>query len=62
MEEIIKIFMKNYEMTRQEAKDYFYEMQSLVMEAVQCGDIWEVDEILADYGLEPDYVMDVIGL
>lgn len=61
MKEIVSFFMRSYNMNQSDAKAMFYDMQSAVMAAIENDDLWEIDSILADYGLEPDYIMDVVG-
>ena len=45
-------------MTRDEARELVIETREMLLSA----DVWEADEIVADQlGLEPDYIMDILG-
>lgn len=58
MDKIIKILMERYGMSRSDAKDLVDETRELLLSS----DPWEADEIMADQlGLEPDYIMDILG-
>lgn len=61
MEEIVRIFMERDKVNRATAVEMFYDMRYAVSEAAKNDDLWEIDSTLADYGLEPDYAMNVIG-
>lgn len=58
MDKVIKILMERDGMSRSDAKELVDETRELLLSA----DIWEADEIMADQlGLEPDYIMDILG-
>lgn len=58
MEKIAKILMERDGMTYADAKDLVNETRDLLLSS----DPWDADEIMADMlGLEPDYIMDLIG-
>lgn len=58
MENVINILMNRDGMTRDEARELVIETRELLLSA----DVWEADEIIADQlGLEPDYIMDILG-
>jgi hypothetical protein len=58
MEKIVEILMKRDGMTYADAKDLVNETRNLLL----TSDPWDADEIMADMlGLEPDYIMDLIG-
>lgn len=58
MENVIKILMNRDGMTRDEARELVIETREMLLSA----DVWEADEIIADQlGLEPDYIMDILG-
>lgn len=59
---IINILMERDGLTKEEAKDLYKETQDMLNEAIENGDFMECDQIIADQlGLEPDYLMDIIG-
>lgn len=58
MGQIEKILMERDNMSLSAAKDLVDETRELILES----DPWEADDIIADMlGLEPDYIMDLIG-
>lgn len=58
MENVINILMNRDGMTRDEARELVIETREMLLSA----DVWEADEIVADQlGLEPDYIMDILG-
>lgn len=58
MENVINILMNRDGMTRDEARELVIETREMLLSA----DVWESDEIVADQlGLEPDYIMDILG-
>jgi hypothetical protein len=58
MENVINILMNRDGMTRDEARELVIETREMLLSA----DVWEADEIIADQlGLEPDYIMDILG-
>lgn len=58
MANVIKILMERDGISRSEAKDLVNETRELLLSS----DPWEADEIMADQlGLEPDYIMDILG-
>jgi hypothetical protein len=58
MNNIIKILMERDGISRSEAKELVDETRELLLSS----DPWEADEIMADQlGLEPDYIMDILG-
>jgi hypothetical protein len=58
MKKIVEILMERDGMNREEAKDLVKETRDLLLSS----DPWDADEIMADMlGLEPDYIMDLIG-
>lgn len=59
MANVIKILMERDGISRSEAKELVDETRELLLSS----DPWEADEIMADQlGLEPDYIMDILGL
>lgn len=58
MDKVIKILMERDGMSRSDAKELVDETRELLLSS----DTWEADEIMADQlGLEPDYIMDILG-
>lgn len=58
MGKIEKILMERDNMSLSDAKDLVNETRELILESDPC----EADDIMADMlGLEPDYIMDLIG-
>lgn len=58
MQNVINILMNRDGMTRDEARELVIETKEMLLSA----DVWEADEIIADQlGLEPDYIMDILG-
>lgn len=58
MKKIVEILMERDGMTYADAKDLVNETRDLLLSS----DPWDADEIMADMlGLEPDYIMDLIG-
>jgi hypothetical protein len=58
MANVIKILMERDGISRSEAKELMDETRELLLSS----DPWEADEIMADQlGLEPDYIMDILG-
>ena len=58
MENVINILVNRDGMTRDEARELVIETREMLLSA----DVWEADEIVADQlGLEPDYIMDILG-
>lgn len=58
MGQIEKILMERDNMSLSDAKDLVDETRELIL----ASDPWEADDIIADMlGLEPDYIMDLIG-
>lgn len=61
MKEIIKILMKRDGISHADAKEAYLECQEAMMDAVESGDFFEVEEILrSELGLEPDYIFNFI--
>lgn len=58
MENVIEILMERDGISRQEAEELIDETRDLLLSS----DAWEADDIMADQlGLEPDYIMDILG-
>lgn len=58
MENVIEILMERDGISRQEAEELIDETRDLLLSS----DVWEADDIMADQlGLEPDYIMDILG-
>lgn len=58
MKKVVEILMERDGMNREEAKDLVKETRDMLLSS----DPWDADEIMADMlGLEPDYIMDLIG-
>lgn len=58
MKKIVEILMERDGMTYADAEDLVKETRDLLLSS----DPWDADEIMADMlGLEPDYIMDLIG-
>ena len=63
MNRIVQIIMKRDNMSQVDAEDLFIEAKHEAQNAVEQGDLFAVEEIVSDYfGLEPDYVFDLIDL
>ena len=61
MKEIIEILMRRDGLTYADAKEAYLECQEAMMDAVESGDFFEVEEILrSELGLEPDYIFNFI--
>lgn len=61
MQEIIEILMNRDGLTYADAKEAYLECQEAMMDAIESGDFFEVDEILrSELGLEPDYIFNFI--
>lgn len=61
MKEIIKILMKRDGISYEDAKEAYLECKEAMLEALECGDFFEVEEILrSELGLEPDYIFNFI--
>ena len=61
MQEIIEILMNRDGLTYADAKEAYLECQDAMMDAMESGDFFEVDEILrSELGLEPDYIFNFI--
>ena len=61
MKEIIEILMSRDGLTYADAKEAYLECQEAMMDAVESGDFFEVEEILrSELGLEPDYIFNFI--
>ena len=61
MKEIIEILMHRDGLTYADAKEAYLECQEAMMDAVESGDFFEVEEILrSELGLEPDYIFNFI--
>ena len=54
MNRIVKILMERDAKTEQEAIDDLREMRNMITEGS------DPEEVLSDWGLEPDYVFDII--
>lgn len=61
MNEIIKVLMERDGMSEKEATDVFNDLQDQFNEFLADGDTESAHEILYDIGLEPDYLMELIG-
>lgn len=58
MNKIVEILIKRDGMSLSDAKDLVNETRELILSS----EIWEADDIMADQlGLEPDYIMDLLG-
>lgn len=58
MDSVVGILMRRDKMSLSDAKDLVNETREMLLSA----DPWEADEIMADMlGLEPDYIMDILG-
>lgn len=55
MTELHKVLMKRDDLTYREADEIIQEMRRMVIE-----DGYDVEEVLFDEGLEPDYIMDLL--
>ena len=61
MKEIIEILMRRDGLTYEDAKEAYLECQEAIMDAVEDGNFFEVEEILrSELGLEPDYIFNFI--
>jgi hypothetical protein len=62
MNRIIEIIMKRDNMAKEDAQCLFDDARAEAEDAVLEGGLCAVEDILSDYfGLEPDYVFDLIG-
>jgi hypothetical protein len=62
MNRIIEIIMKRDNMALEDAQCLFDDAKDEAEDAVSEGDLERVEDIISDYfGLEPDYVFDLIG-
>lgn len=59
MKDIIKIFMDRDELTEEEAREKYDEMRMDLWDAFS-GGILTPDDIMMTYGLESDYIMELI--
>jgi hypothetical protein len=58
MNKIVEILMRRDGMSLSDAKDLVNETRELILSS----EVWEADDIMADQlGLEPDYIMDLLG-
>lgn len=58
MKKVVEILMERDGMTYTDAKNLVKETRDLILSSAP----WDADEIMADQlGLEPDYIMDIIG-
>lgn len=56
------VLMRNLDLSEEETKDMVQEIRDGINDAIANGaNIDEVYAILADYGLEPDYMMEAMG-
>ena len=61
MQEIIEILMRRDGLSYADAKEAYLECQEAMMDAIDCGNFYEVEEILSyELGLEGDYVFNFI--
>lgn len=61
MKEIIDILIRRDGLTYAEAKEAYLECQEAMLGALECGEFFEVEEILrCELGLEPDYIFNFI--
>ena len=59
MDYVVEILIRRDGLTKSEAQDLVRETRELLL----TSDPWEADQIMADQlGLEPDYILDIIGL
>lgn len=59
MDSVVEILIRQDGLTKSEAQDLVRETRELLL----TSDPWEADQIMADQlGLEPDYILDIIGL
>lgn len=59
MDSVVEILIRRDGLTKSEANDLIEETRELLL----TSDPWEADQIMADQlGLEPDYILDIIGL
>ena len=61
MKEIIEILMRRDGISYEDAKVAYLECKEAILEAIDMGEIFEVEEILKyELGLEPDYIFNFI--
>lgn len=61
MKEIIEILMRRDGISYADAKEAYLECREAIQEAIDNGEVFEVEEILAsELGLEPDYIFNFI--
>jgi len=62
MGRIVKILMRRDGLTEEEAKKEVKDFMESIQEDIQNGDLEEIEDTLMSwFGLEPDYVFDVIN-
>jgi len=62
MGRIVKILMRRDGLTEEEAKKEVKDFMESIQEDIQNGDLEEIEDALMSwFGLEPDYVFDVIN-
>ena len=63
MESIKDILMERDGMTEEEAQEVIQEVVGMCQEAIDEGNLFEVEEIIAgELGLEPDYLMEILEM
>lgn len=64
MNKIVKLLMERDNMTQQDAEDLYYEAQQEAQNVIdEDGSLEDIENILMDYfGLEPDYIFDLISI
>lgn len=59
MERVIQVFMRGQGMDRQEAEDQWQCLLEDMGSAVESGSMFQMEELMYEYGLELDYVEDI---
>lgn len=61
MQTLIQVLIERDGITEEQAKEDIRECRTEMLAAIESGNMFEAEEIFADwFGLEPDYLFDVI--
>ena len=61
MNKVVEILMKRDDLTKEEAKARLLEVREMINDAVDNGEWYEAEDIIADeLGLEMDYIFDIL--
>ena len=63
MNKIVEILINRDGMEEQEAIEYFNDVQEKAYELMEEGGLLDIEELIGlDFGLEPDYIFDLINI